>query len=489
MLPSRGLSKAGAASALRSSMSSRCIPARHFSHARATSLLSKDGFSQSSQATYRAHLPELANVGIASSVFAHRAGASRNLSLWPFSSQQAPPTPSPTETLHDAAASAAPAVSSAPTSNAQPSTTPVQNDVLASVPSPADSSLSEISTDPFSNLDISNILDMPERIGYLKNLGLDFGWGPTACAEWLLEHIYVYTGMPWWAALATVAVAFRVVMFHPTLVGSKHQFLLQSLTKNPEFVQAKAEYSEAVARKDQMGMLMGQQKMKSIMASTGASFWRPMIGFLTVPFSFGMFRLFRAMAAIPVPSLETGGLAWFTDLTVHDPLYILPMLNVGLGVVMMRRMQAANPNQTAQSMAMGKMIVYIMPPLLFLGTMWIPAGLQFFFVLISASGILQAEATLNPTIRRAYGLPPIGPKPEPTVDANSAAKTWQAPVSRLRSDVEVLNKGVRETFGKTDEKERWSKATEYEERRASEEREKTFRRMEEMRRRRAEQER
>lgn len=32
------------------------------------------------------------------------------------------------------------------------------------------------------------------------------------------------------------------------------------------------------------------------------------------------------MANIPVESMKEGGLLWFTDLTVCDPYYILPML-------------------------------------------------------------------------------------------------------------------------------------------------------------------
>lgn len=32
------------------------------------------------------------------------------------------------------------------------------------------------------------------------------------------------------------------------------------------------------------------------------------------------------MANLPVDSLKTGGLYWFTDLTLADPYYILPMI-------------------------------------------------------------------------------------------------------------------------------------------------------------------
>jgi len=34
----------------------------------------------------------------------------------------------------------------------------------------------------------------------------------------------------------------------------------------------------------------------------------------------------RQMCNLPVESLKTGGTAWFTDLTVADPYYALPLM-------------------------------------------------------------------------------------------------------------------------------------------------------------------
>lgn len=34
----------------------------------------------------------------------------------------------------------------------------------------------------------------------------------------------------------------------------------------------------------------------------------------------------RGMASLPVESLKTGGLFWFTDLTVPDQFYLLPII-------------------------------------------------------------------------------------------------------------------------------------------------------------------
>jgi YidC/Oxa1 family membrane protein insertase len=39
-----------------------------------------------------------------------------------------------------------------------------------------------------------------------------------------------------------------------------------------------------------------------------------------------MFFALRGMAACPVESMKDGGALWFTDLTVPDPYYLLPLI-------------------------------------------------------------------------------------------------------------------------------------------------------------------
>lgn len=47
------------------------------------------------------------------------------------------------------------------------------------------------------------------------------------------------------------------------------------------------------------------------------------------PVFVSFFIALRKMAYLPVPSLQTGGLLWFPDLTAADPFYILPLAVTG----------------------------------------------------------------------------------------------------------------------------------------------------------------
>lgn len=259
-------------------------------------------------------------------------GASRNLSFWGFGNAkpQPPPTTSPAATP-DAA------ITQTPTEEAvtwTPSTASTPADAFPAPP--AESLTTPGSGLSLDDLELLSILDIPEQIGYLKNLGLDFGWGPTSMCEWLVEHVYVYSGMPWWAAIATVAIGFRAAMVWPTFTSSRHAAKMAQAQKSPEYQRAQEAAKASTRTQDTQAMMAARGQMKAIVAAHGVQMRWLAVPFLTVPFSFGMFRLMRGMAAIPVPSLENGGFLWFADLTIHDPFYVLPILNAALGVLMFR---------------------------------------------------------------------------------------------------------------------------------------------------------
>ncbi|KAJ2968854.1 hypothetical protein NUW58_g10127 [Xylaria curta] len=277
-------------------------------------------------------------------------------------------------------------------------------------------------------------------------------------------------------------------MFVPTLWGSKHQARLQKLQATPAYVKAKAEFEEAAFRsRDQSAQLAARSEMRRLTKGAGVSFVAPFVGLAAIPFSFGMFRLIRGMAGIPVPGMETGGLAWFSDLTVHDPLYILPCTSIIMGVLMFKQTQRANLNPSPAQQAMMKGMTYVLPPVLFLGTAWLPAGLQWFFLTLSTGSVVQTFATLNPAVRRWAGLPTL-PDRSHLAPQGIVYQSPSKPGIRdsLQEGMAAASKSLKEVTGATDEKARWKKAQDYEEHRALEDLQRAERRMEEVRRRRAE---
>jgi YidC/Oxa1 family membrane protein insertase len=178
------------------------------------------------------------------------------------------------------------------------------------------------SLDSATDFASDSLYNMPEQIGYLKNLGLDYGWGPTALVEWTLEHIHIFAGTPWWISIALTAVLVRAVLFKPYINAAENGTKLATIMPIIKPLQAKMSEASREGRPEEVWKL--RRELQLINKRAGISMYKTFIPFLQVFTGYGTFVLLRAMAKLPVPGLETGGILWFTNLTIPDPMFIFP---------------------------------------------------------------------------------------------------------------------------------------------------------------------
>jgi YidC/Oxa1 family membrane protein insertase len=166
------------------------------------------------------------------------------------------------------------------------------------------------------------------HIGYLKSLGLEFGYGPTSLIEWTLEHIHVLAGTPWWASIILTAIAVRATLFY-TMIGSADNAARLATIKHitqPIYDKMKA----ASARSDSAETMKLRGELQLIQKRAGINLIKSFLPLIQVPLGFGTFFLLRAMARLPVPGLETGGILWFPNLALPDPTFLLPIATAGI---------------------------------------------------------------------------------------------------------------------------------------------------------------
>ncbi|KAK1055793.1 hypothetical protein LTR33_014043, partial [Friedmanniomyces endolithicus] len=108
-----------------------------------------------------------------------------------------------------------PALASIRHASTAPPPLPAQTAAAAPPPILEPTSTPDISSISLDEIDLSayDISQIPEKIGYLHGIGLNWWYGPTSSLEWLLEHIHVYSGMPWWGSIAATALVVRVALF------------------------------------------------------------------------------------------------------------------------------------------------------------------------------------------------------------------------------------------------------------------------------------
>lgn len=167
--------------------------------------------------------------------------------------------------------------------------------------------------------------DIPEKIGYLHELGLDYGWGPTSLVQWVVEHIHIYSGLPWWASIVATGILTRLILAKPVIDSMETANKVRKLRAITQPITQRMLHFQKVG--NTLEVAKARAELQNIHREHGVN---PIKGFLPlliqIPIGFGTFRLVRGMAALPVPGLATEQLGWLSDMSLSDPFYILPFV-------------------------------------------------------------------------------------------------------------------------------------------------------------------
>ncbi|GAB7350998.1 hypothetical protein MBLNU459_g1492t2 [Dothideomycetes sp. NU459] len=245
---------------------------------------------------------------------------------------------------------------------------------------------------------------MAEHMGYLKAIGLDYGWGPTAMVEWALEHIHIWSGLPWWSSIAVTALGLRVLMAPLFLRSSDVGARMQAM--QPIIKPINARMMEAFKSNNVELATKLRAELKAVYATSGIStsaMFTPAI--IQGVFGFCAFRLMRAMANLPVPGLETGGFLWLSDLTKADPYLILPAVMAASMHVVFR--MGGESGAPMQNEAMRPIMLYVLPSVIFVSTIWMPACLDIWLATTGLTGIIQVTAFRQPGVRKYFKMAPL----------------------------------------------------------------------------------
>lgn len=157
----------------------------------------------------------------------------------------------------------------------------------------------------------------------LQDYAIDFGWGTSNLLKTLFEAVHVYSGLPFWGSILITGCIIRLVMVPATSSSVENATRLRSVmpVTRPLMEQLKV----ATQARDHAAMQRIRMQMKQVYQDVDIKMWRFALPLIQLPLGFGCWRTFWAMAHAPVVGLDTGGIAWFTNLTIADPFYILPV--------------------------------------------------------------------------------------------------------------------------------------------------------------------
>ncbi|KAL9622497.1 MAG: hypothetical protein Q9160_003173 [Pyrenula sp. 1 TL-2023] len=243
-----------------------------------------------------------------------------------------------------------------------------------------------------------------EHIGYLKELGIDFGWGTTGILQFWLEHAHIWTGLSWTSCVILTAFVTRLILMKPLMKSSHTSAKLQQLA--PVLQPLRTQAQEQLKKGDRQEYMATTIQLRDTQRAAGVkalNIFLPML--LQMPIGFGLWRLCNALANYPVPSLTTESFLWISDLTHPDPYYALPAITA---FIMYRNMKSnvetggANATGAASSamQTMGKFLPFVSG--FFFAYQAALVQVNFFFTTLLLS--IVGAILRNAAFRRRFGL-------------------------------------------------------------------------------------
>ncbi|KAH7079513.1 mitochondrial export translocase Oxa1 [Paraphoma chrysanthemicola] len=260
---------------------------------------------------------------------------------------------------------------------------------------------------PKAEIDPTALID---HAGQLQELGLEYGWGMTTMFEKIIEQIYLNTGYGWAGSIMLAGVVVRCSTFFFQALSSDKMAALAALKPVTEPIQKKME--EAIARGDKTQESIYKMQMAQVMRPYIGSMGS-MGGFMVIQawIGFCAFRFLRAMGEMPVPGMAQDGFAWFTDLTVRDPYFILPAATTAIFYAIFKTGgEVGISNDVGGKAAQRQKLMTGMAFLLGIVTAFQAAGLQIYFLVQGVLGAGTGYLLRQNGFRRFIRIRPLPSK-------------------------------------------------------------------------------
>jgi YidC/Oxa1 family membrane protein insertase len=245
----------------------------------------------------------------------------------------------------------------------------------------------------------------------LASLGLGALYTPAGLVQNLLDSLQATTGMPWWGAIAVTTVVLRLCLFPLSIKFAKTAAKMAKLQPELAEIMKKIQYyvkigSTELHQKEQMKVA---ELYRAHNCSPLQMFTLP---FLQVPFFMSFFIGLRKMALAPLESMKSGGMFWFTDLTVPDPTYALPLIACGLFV--MNIQLGGEVGETNVLEKRMKKILTAGSVCLIPITISFPTAVFMYWIPNTLLVTLQMLMLKTPAVRTALGIPLIEKRNKPS---------------------------------------------------------------------------
>lgn len=229
-----------------------------------------------------------------------------------------------------------------------------------------------------------------------ESLGLG-GYTPVGFFERILEIMHVDFGMPWWGAIAVCTVAVRVLISPLVIMSQRNAAKMNNHMPELQLLQIKM--SEARQSGNALDSARYAQEVMLFMKEKQLNpFKNVLVPLAQAPLFVSFFMGLRNMAGKPVESMVDGGLFWFTNLTVPDPTYLLPLITSATLLVTIE-IGTDSARINASNLGMMKYVLRFLPIIIFPFTINFPSAILTYWTCSNLISLGQVSF-----INRTYDL-------------------------------------------------------------------------------------
>jgi YidC/Oxa1 family membrane protein insertase len=226
-----------------------------------------------------------------------------------------------------------------------------------------------------------------------------------------IEYFHVAHDMEWWAAIVATTLVMRVAAVPLTVTQQKNAARMHLAKPEIEAINKLAQTHSQ--DKEALERYQGEiWKIWKKYDCNPVKMFAPLV--VQAPVFISFFIAIQRMSH-GVPSFATGGRGtWFTDLSVADPTYVLPLLS---SLTFLASVETNPPNGTDPNPGMKwgmRGLAAVMIPL----TASFPKGVFVYWVTTNVFSFAQAQALRIPALKKLAGIPDV-----PVVAAAAAQPT------------------------------------------------------------------
>ncbi|XP_060111391.1 mitochondrial inner membrane protein OXA1L [Heteronotia binoei] len=234
-----------------------------------------------------------------------------------------------------------------------------------------------------------------------EELGLG-SYTPVGLIQNVLEFLHVDVGLPWWGAIVAGTVAARCLIFPLIVKGQREAIKLNN--HMPHINQLTSRINEAKRSGNKFEFAKAYADMTLYYKTNDIN---PLRGFLVplvqAPIFISFFIGLRKMAELPVPSLQTGGLWWFMDLSAADPYYVLPLtVTATMWAILELGAESGVSNPNLRAM---KTVFRVMPVVILPLTINFPTAIFTYWMTSNLFTLAQVGLLRVPAIRTRLRIP------------------------------------------------------------------------------------